>query len=96
MLYEAREAERRDQLSWMKSAENKGEARGEAKGEAKGMAKTICQFLEARFGAESQELQETIRMITDLDILSRITNQIFIVAHLDEATALIQGNLGSQ
>ena len=65
-------------------------------GEAKGKAETICQYLEARFGAESQALQETVRMIADLDVLSRITNRIFIVTHLDEATALIRANLVSQ
>jgi len=92
MLYDAREAALRDQLTRMKSAENKGEA----KGEAKGTAETICQYLEVRFGAESQALQERVRTITDLDALSRITNRIFIVTHLEEATTLIQGNLVSQ
>ncbi|WP_366556990.1 PD-(D/E)XK nuclease family transposase [Desulfosporosinus sp. BICA1-9] len=66
---------------------------GEAKGEAKGKVETICQYLEARFGAESQTLQERVRTITDLDVLSRITNRIFVVAHLDEATALVQDYL---
>lgn len=69
---------------------------GEAKGKAEGKTETICQYLEARFGAESQTLQETVRVIIDLDALSRITNQIFLVTHLDEATALIEGNLVSQ
>ena len=96
MLYEAREAERRDQITWMKSAKDEGEAKGIVIGEAKGKAETICQYLEARFGVESQALQEKVRTITDLDVLSRITNRIFVVAHLDEATALIQGNVVSQ
>ena len=65
-------------------------------GEAKGKVDTICQFLEARFGAESQALQEKVRTITDLDVLSRITNRIFVVNHLDEATGVIQDNLVSQ
>ena len=82
MLYEAREAERRDQITWMESAK--------AEGEAKGKAETICQYLEVRFGAESQALQDKVRTITDLGVLNRITNRIFVVAYLDEATALVQ------
>ena len=67
-----------------------------AEGKAEGKAETICQYLEVRFGAQSQALQERVRTITDLDVLSRITNRIFIVAHLDEATALIDDYLVSQ
>ncbi len=37
-----------------------------------------CQYLEVRFGAESQSLQETVRTITDLNTLSRIINRIFV------------------
>ena len=76
--------------------EARGEARGEAKGKAEGKAETICQYLEVRFGAQSQALQERVRTITDLDVLSRITNRIFMVAHLNEATALIDDYLVSQ
>jgi len=65
-------------------------------GKAEGKAETICQYLEVRFGAESQALQERVRTITDLDVLSRITNRIFVVVHLDEATALIEDHLVSQ
>jgi len=68
----------------------------EARGEAKGKAESICQFLEARFGAESQALQETVRTIINLDILNRIIDRIFLVTHLDEAKALIQDSLISQ
>ncbi|MDR3599508.1 MAG: hypothetical protein P4L49_03350 [Desulfosporosinus sp.] len=89
MLYDAREAELRDQLTRIKSAENKGRAEGKAEGKAE----TICQYLEANFGIESQALQEAVRTIADLDTLSRITSRIFKVSHLDEATALIQVSL---
>ena len=51
-----------------------GWAEGVAIGEARGKAETICQYLEARFGVESQALQETVRTITDFDVLSRIAN----------------------
>jgi predicted transposase/invertase (TIGR01784 family) len=57
---------------------------------------SICKYLEARLGVKSQALQETVRSITDLETLSRIMNRIYIVNHLDEATALIQDNLVSQ
>ncbi|MFZ3101682.1 MAG: Rpn family recombination-promoting nuclease/putative transposase, partial [Desulfitobacteriaceae bacterium] len=82
--YEARQAELRDQLTRMETAENKGRVEGKAE--------TICQYLEVRFGAESQVIQGRVCLITDLDALSRIINRIFVVTHLDEATALIQDN----
>ncbi|MHB8127317.1 MAG: Rpn family recombination-promoting nuclease/putative transposase [Desulfitobacteriaceae bacterium] len=92
MLYEAREAELRDQLTRIETAENKGVAKGKIL-----MAQdAICQYLAARLGVESQALQETVRTITDLDTLSRIMNQIFIVTHLDEATSLIHMSTVSQ
>ncbi|HBW36451.1 hypothetical protein [Desulfosporosinus sp. BICA1-9] len=53
----------------------------------------LCQFLEVSFGAESQALQETVRTITDLEVLSRITNQIFLAAQFEEVSALIQSSL---
>ncbi|TGE35671.1 hypothetical protein E4K67_24425 [Desulfosporosinus fructosivorans] len=56
----------------------------------------LCQYLEVRFGAESQVLQKSVRAINDLEVLSRIPNRIFVVTHLDEATALIQDGLVSQ
>ena len=71
-------------------------AAAEAKGKAEGKTEAICQYLEVRFGAKSQALQERVRTITNLDVLSRITNRIFVVAHLDEATALVQDYLVSQ
>lgn len=77
-------------------AEAKGKAEWKAEGKAEGMTEGICQYLQARFGVESQAIQETVRVITHLDALSRITNRIFVVTSLDEATTLIQGNLVSQ
>jgi len=67
-----------------------------AEGKVEGMTEGICQYLKTRFGVESQAIQETVRVITDLDALSRITNQIFVVKSLDEATTLIQDNLVSE
>lgn len=75
----------------------RAEARGEAKGKkAEGKADAICQYLEMRFGVESQFLQDTVRTITDLDTLSRIVKRIFVVKHLDEAKTLIQSSLVPQ
>ena len=53
MLYDAREAELRDQLTRMKSEKDKGRAEGKVEGKAE----TICQYLEAHFGVESRALQ---------------------------------------
>ncbi|KJR48145.1 hypothetical protein UF75_1498 [Desulfosporosinus sp. I2] len=64
--------------------------------EAKGKAETICQYLEVRFGIESQALQEKVRTIRDLKVLGRITNKIFVVANFDEASALVEDYLVSR
>ena len=96
MRYEAREAELRDQLTRIKTAKREGKAEGRAEGQSLMAQDAICQYLEVRFGAESQALQETVRTMTDLDTLSRIINRIFLVAHLDEAKVLIQDSLISQ
>lgn len=71
-------------------------AEGVVIGEAKAKAETICEYLEDRFGAESQALQETVKTITDLNALGRISKKIFFITQLDEATALIQDNAVSQ
>lgn len=88
MLYDAREAALRDELTRIETAENKGEAEG--------LLRSICRYLETRFGAESQALQETARTITNLDALSRIIDRIFVVSNLDEAMSLIRDNLVTQ
>lgn len=80
-LYEMREKAFLDEISNVAGAK------------AEGKAETICQYLEARFGTESQSLQETVRTIADLDALNRISNRIFTANKLEEAKALIQGNL---
>lgn len=69
---------------------------GILEGKAEGKVEAICQYLEARFGPESQALQESVHTITDLDKISRIMNRIYIVNHLDEATGLIQDILVTQ
>ncbi len=85
MRYEAREADLRDQLTRITTAKREGKAEGKAE--------TICQYLEVRFGSESQVLQETVHSITDLDTLGRIINRIFQVTNLNEAKALIKDSL---
>ncbi|MHB1407621.1 MAG: Rpn family recombination-promoting nuclease/putative transposase, partial [Desulfitobacteriaceae bacterium] len=82
-----------DRMAAAKAAELR-EERAEAKGKILAQD-AICQYLEARFGADSQALQETVRAITDLDALSRIINRIFLVTSLDEAKALIQDGMVS-
>lgn len=82
-LYEMREKAFLDEISNVAGAK------------AEGKAEDICQYLEARFGAESQSLQDTIRMITDLNTLNQMTPRIFVVNHLDEAKAIIQNSIVS-
>ncbi|KLU62290.1 PD-(D/E)XK nuclease family transposase [Peptococcaceae bacterium CEB3] len=87
-LYEMREKAFLDEISNVAGAKEEGKAEGKAD--------AICQYLEARFGSESQFLQETVRAIADLDVLNRIISRIFNVNQLEEAKALIQGSLVSQ
>ena len=96
MLYDAREAELRDQLMRIETAENRGKAEGKAEGKILMAQDIICQYLNDRFGSASQTIQETVRTINDLDALSRITDRIFLVTQLEEAMALIQVSSGSQ
>ncbi|AFM42831.1 hypothetical protein Desaci_3961 [Desulfosporosinus acidiphilus SJ4] len=77
-LYEMREKAFLDEISNVEGA--KAEATQDA----------ICKFLDARFGVESQPLQNTVRTINNSDALSRIMNQFFAVNQLDEAKALIE------
>jgi predicted transposase/invertase (TIGR01784 family) len=81
-----------DRLAAAKTVELKLErakVEGEVKGRVEGKADAICQYLEARFGSDSQALQETVHSMTDVDSLSRIINRIFLVTSLDEAKAII-------
>lgn len=83
-LYDMREKAYLDEISNVAGAKEEGEA--------KGIIRSICHFLEARFGAESQTVQDIVRGTTDLDVLSRIVPRIFMVASLEEANVLLQGS----
>lgn len=72
-LYEMKEKAYLDAGARIETAEKKGIA----KGKAVGKSEAVCQYLEARFGVDSQALQDTIRLSTDLDTLNQITNRIF-------------------
>lgn len=67
-----------------------------ASAKAEGRVDATCQYFEVRLGAESQSLQDTVRAITDLDVLSQLVSRIFIVNRLDEAKSLILASLVSQ
>jgi predicted transposase/invertase (TIGR01784 family) len=90
-LYEMREKAFLDEISNVEVAKAEKKAKGILMAQD-----AICQFLEVRFGAESQPLQDTVRSITDLNVFSRIMYRIFIVNKLDEAKALIHDSLISQ
>ena len=83
-----------DRMAAAREAELR-EERAKAEGEAKGSVEAICQYLNVRFGTESQALQKTVRMMNDLDKLNQIMNRIFPANTLDEAENIIQGNLDS-
>lgn len=81
-LYDMREKAYLDEISNVAGAKKEGET--------KAIIRNICQFLEARFGAESQTVQDIVRGTTDLNVLNRIVPQIFMVASLDEANVLLR------
>ena len=83
-LYEMREKAYLDEISNVAGAKTEGRVEGSID--------DICKYLEAYFGAESQALQDIVRNITDLDTLSRMIPQIFLVASFDEAKAIIQNS----
>jgi predicted transposase/invertase (TIGR01784 family) len=86
-LYEMREKAYLDELSNVTGAR--------AEGKIEGRVEAIEQYLDARFGSDSQALQETIRSITNLDTLNRIMNKIFLASSLDEAKAIIRDILSA-
>ncbi|KLU60290.1 hypothetical protein CEB3_c31410 [Peptococcaceae bacterium CEB3] len=75
--------------------EAKGKTEGRAEGRAEAKADAICQYLEVRFGPDSQGLQETIRHIESLDRLNRILRGVYTIGPLDEAKQVIQQSLDS-
>jgi len=83
-----------DQMAAVKASELRAE-RAKAEGKVEGKAEAICQYLDVRFGVESQALQDTVRTMNDLDTLTRIMNRIFTSNSLDEAKSIIQGSLVS-
>ncbi len=79
-----------DQMAAVKASELRAE-----RAKAEGKVEAICQYLDVRFGVESQALQDTVRTMNDLDTLTRIMNRIFTSNSLDEAKSIIQGSLVS-
>ena len=68
----------------------KGLTEGRVEGRVEGKADAICQYLDARFGAESKPIQEIVLTITELDTLTHIINHIFTVSDIDEVIKLVQ------
>ena len=68
-------------------AEGKAEgiAIGEAKGKAEMAHEAICMYLEVRFGDASQDLQQQIKKIRELEVLDKIINEIYKASSLEEA-----------
>ncbi|KLU60281.1 PD-(D/E)XK nuclease family transposase [Peptococcaceae bacterium CEB3] len=93
-LYFDRRKALMDRMAAARAAELKVQ-KAKAEGEAKGRADDICQYLEVRFGPDSQALQETIRHIESLDRLNRILRGVYTTGTLDEAKQVIQQSLDS-
>ena len=58
---------------WLEKGEAKGEAKGEVKWTAKGKADTIVLILNSNFGFISEELENRINQITDIERLNKLT-----------------------
>gem|GEM_PF-247319 len=73
-------------------AEAKAVARATAEGRAEGVRNIICRFLEAKYGAASAQLQETIQKIIDPDVLDEIAGKLFVASSLEEMQKIINGD----
>jgi len=73
-----------------KKGEKKGEKRGERRGEVKGAKMAIQQFLAARFGEQSLDIQGKIQELTDLSLLNKEIPSIFSANTLEEARTIIE------
>lgn len=79
--------------SWHKKGRQEGRQVGRQEGRQEGRRKgeidLICKFLQTRFGTESSELQDKVRQIEGLTLLSNLSDEIFIVQTIDDAAKVI-------
>lgn len=63
--------------------------KGRQEGRIREAIDLICKFLQKRFGSESSELQNKVKQIDDLETLNELSDKIFAVQSLDDATRII-------
>ncbi len=84
------EAEERAKEIAEKIAEKRA-AEERAEGRAEGVRNIICRFLEAKYGAASAQMQESIQKITNPDMLDEIAGKLFVASSLEEVQKIING-----
>ena len=84
----------------MREAFNEGVAEGEIKGEIIGMLKksrqVILDYLDAKYGFESIELQEKVKDLASLDLLDKVLKRMFNADSLDKASSIIEEAIKAQ
>jgi hypothetical protein len=80
--------------NWEKTAELRGELKGKIQGKLEGKLEgertILCKFIKAQFGSASNEMVEQITCITNLDLVDRLTDQLFSVSRIEEARKLVE------
>ncbi|MGI9861916.1 hypothetical protein SDD30_11115 [Moorella naiadis] len=61
-----------------------------AEGKAEMAQEAICQYLEARFGKASRDLQKKVTQYNNLEVLTKIMNKIYTASSLEDAWAIIE------
>lgn len=89
-LYELREKALRDELSRMEGARAEGRVEGKAEGKVEMAREAICQYLEARFGKASRDLQKKVTEYNNLEVLTKIMNKVYTASLLEDARTIIE------
>jgi hypothetical protein len=80
----------------MREAFNEGVAEGEIIGMLKKSRQVILDYLDAKYGFESIELQEKVKDLASLDLLDKVLKRMFNADSLDKASNIIEEAIKAQ
>jgi len=75
---------------------NEGIAEGRVEGKISTKKEDIKDYLDARFGFESLELQEKVDQITSLEVLDRLLKHLFAADSLEKARTIVEDAMKAQ
>ena len=77
-----------------------GKVEGRVEGKVEGMLdksrQVICDYLDARFGFDSMELQEKVKDLVNLDVLDKVLRHLFNADSLEKAQVIIEEAIKAQ